>query len=54
MVTKKWYQSKTIWTCIAGACTAIGAWATGELSTPIAVFAVFEAFRGIFERSAIR
>lgn len=47
---KQWYQSKAIWTGIAGLTGAAAAWLTGEMPPAEAVKLGFDAVLGIFLR----
>lgn len=47
---KKWYQSKTVWTGVVGALTAVGAAVTGEMSTGQAIQTGVTSLIGIFLR----
>lgn len=50
---KPWYQSKAIWTGIAGLVAAIGGAMTGEMSHANAMKLGFDALMGIFIRLGI-
>lgn len=51
--SKKWYQSKAIWTCIAALVTAAGAYLSGDITSGELVKYLFEGFAAIFIRNAI-
>ncbi len=44
---KRLWRSKTFWFCVSGIVTALGAAATGEITWPQAVSAVFAGLMGI-------
>lgn len=47
---KKWWQSKTIWTGVAGLVTTAGAYAAGEIGSAAALQTGVTALIGIFLR----
>jgi len=48
-----WYKQKTTWTAITGLCTALGAYATGDLSLSALIAAGFAAVSTIFLRQGV-
>lgn len=50
---KKWYQSKTIWTGIAGLVTVFGAYMAGEMQAADALQTGVTALIGIFLRTGM-
>ncbi len=50
---KRWYQSKAIWTGVAGLVAAAGGYLTGEMSQPDALKLGFDALMGIFIRLGV-
>jgi len=51
--TKKLYQSKTVWTGIAGLVTTAGAYFAGEMALATAIQTAITCLIGIFLRSAM-
>ena len=51
--TKKWYQSKTIWTGLAAVVSAVGGVATGELSLASGLQMAFTGLVAIFLRTGV-
>jgi hypothetical protein len=48
-----WYKSKTNWTCIIAAVTAVGAYLSGEITLVVAVQTIFASLVGIFLRQGV-
>ena len=50
---KKFFKSKTNWTCIIGGIGALGAYLSGEISGAMAVQSGLAALAGIFMRQGV-
>ena len=53
MKSKKWYQSKAIWTCLGGIGYAVSLRVSGDITTVQLTAALIAAFEAMFLRSAI-
>ena len=53
METKKWYQSKAVWSGVAGAIAAAGAALAGEVSWGQAIPNAFAALSVVFVRTGM-
>ncbi|WP_419657708.1 hypothetical protein [Desulfosarcina variabilis] len=51
--SKNWYQSKTVWTGIAGCVAAAGAFFTGDMSSAEAIQTGITSLIGIFLRTGM-
>lgn len=50
---KQWWQSKTIWTGVAGLVTTAGAWLSGEIAMADALQTGVTSLIGIFLRTGM-
>lgn len=50
---KRWFQSKTVWTGIAGLVTAVGSYFTGTMDMANAIQTGLISLIGIFTRTGI-
>ncbi|BBO80184.1 hypothetical protein DSCO28_50560 [Desulfosarcina ovata subsp. sediminis] len=51
--SKKWYQSKTVWTGAAGLLTAAGTYVAGEMTSAEAIQTGLTALTAIFLRTGM-
>ena len=50
---KRWWQSKTVWTGVAGVVTAVSGYATGEMTLGTAVQTALTGLAAIFLRTGV-
>ncbi len=51
---KKWYKSKTMWTCVIAVVTAVGSYFMDQITLSTMIEYLFEALAFVFIRKGIK